>query len=42
VQVIEGAHVGPEIDAPSFLQAGLGLLGQLDEGEPADALYREE
>jgi hypothetical protein len=31
VQVIEGAHVAPEADAPSFLRAGLGLLGQLDE-----------
>jgi pimeloyl-ACP methyl ester carboxylesterase len=31
VRVIEGAHVAPEADAPSFLRAGLGLLGQLDE-----------
>ncbi len=31
VQVIEGAHVAPEADAPSFLRAGLGLLEQLDD-----------
>jgi pimeloyl-ACP methyl ester carboxylesterase len=31
VQVLEGSHVAPETDAPSFLQTGLGLLGQLDE-----------
>ncbi len=30
VQVVEGAHVAPEVDAPTFLRAGLGLLGQLD------------
>lgn len=30
VQVIEGAHVAPEADAPSFLRVGLGLLEQLD------------
>jgi pimeloyl-ACP methyl ester carboxylesterase len=31
VRVIEGAHVAPEADAPSFLRTGLGLLDQLDE-----------
>jgi hypothetical protein len=31
VQVVEGSHVAPETDAPSFLKTGLGLLGQLDE-----------
>jgi hypothetical protein len=31
VQIVEGAHVAPEVDAPSFLQTGLGLLEQLDE-----------
>jgi len=31
VQVVEGAHVAPETDAPSFLQTGLSLLEQLDE-----------
>ena len=31
VQGVEGAHIGPEVDARSFLQTGLGLLGQLDE-----------
>jgi hypothetical protein len=30
VQIVEGAHVAPEVDAPTFLQAGLGLLGQWD------------
>jgi len=34
VQVIEGTHVAPEIDAPTFLQIGLGLLGQLDDSAP--------
>jgi hypothetical protein len=31
VRVIKGAHVAPEADAPSFLEPGLRLLGQLDE-----------
>ena len=31
VQVVEGDHVAPETDAPSFLQTGLSLLQQLDE-----------
>jgi pimeloyl-ACP methyl ester carboxylesterase len=31
VQVIEGAHVAPEVDAPTFLRAGLSLLEQLDD-----------
>jgi hypothetical protein len=31
VRVIEGANIAPEVDAPSFLQIGLGLLEQLDE-----------
>lgn len=31
VQIVKGAHVAPETDAPSFLQTGLGLLEQLDE-----------
>lgn len=30
VQVVEGAHVAPEVDAPTFLRLGLGLLDQLD------------
>jgi pimeloyl-ACP methyl ester carboxylesterase len=30
VQVIEGAHVAPEVDAPTFLQTGLTLLNQWD------------
>lgn len=30
-RVIEGSHVAPEADAPSFLKVGLGLLGQLDD-----------
>jgi pimeloyl-ACP methyl ester carboxylesterase len=32
VQVMDGAHLAPEVDAVSFLQMGLGLLEQLDEG----------
>lgn len=31
VQVIEGTHVAPEVDAPTFLQTGLSLLGQWDD-----------
>jgi pimeloyl-ACP methyl ester carboxylesterase len=31
VRVVQGAHVAPEVDAPSFLQTGLSLLEQLDE-----------
>ena len=31
VQVVEGDHVAPEADAPSFVQIGLGLLEQLGE-----------
>jgi hypothetical protein len=31
VQVVPGDHAAPEVDAASFLQTGLGLLGQLDE-----------
>jgi pimeloyl-ACP methyl ester carboxylesterase len=31
VQVIAGNHVAPEVDAPTFLQTGLRLLGQLDD-----------
>jgi pimeloyl-ACP methyl ester carboxylesterase len=31
VQVIEGAHIAPEVNAPSFLQIGLGVLEQLEE-----------
>lgn len=42
VQVIEGAHVAPEARAPAFLQAGLSVLGQLDEGKSADTQSREE
>jgi pimeloyl-ACP methyl ester carboxylesterase len=30
VRVIEGAHIAPEVDAPTFLQTGLSLLGQWD------------
>ncbi len=30
VQVVEGAHVAPEVDAPAFLQTGLTLLDQFD------------
>ena len=30
IRVIEGTHVAPESDAPTFLRTGLGLLGQLD------------
>jgi hypothetical protein len=30
VQVLEGAHVAPEVDALTFLQTGLTLLDQLD------------
>jgi pimeloyl-ACP methyl ester carboxylesterase len=30
VQVIEGTHVAPEADAPTFLQTGLSLLEQWD------------
>jgi hypothetical protein len=41
IRVIEGAHVAPETDAPAFLQAGLGLLGQLDEGGTASTRARE-
>jgi hypothetical protein len=28
VQVLEGSHIAPETDAATFLQVGLGLLGQ--------------
>jgi acyl-CoA hydrolase len=28
VQVVEGAHVAPEVNAPTFLQTGLRLLEQ--------------
>ena len=31
VQVVPGDHAAPEVDAASFLQPGLGFLGQLDE-----------
>ncbi|HSR33373.1 MAG TPA: hypothetical protein VLY63_22645 [Anaerolineae bacterium] len=31
VKVLQGAHVAPEVDAPTFLQAGLSLLGQWDD-----------
>jgi hypothetical protein len=31
VQVVEGSHVAPETDAPSFLRVGLSLLEQLGE-----------
>ena len=34
VRVVEGAHVAPEVDAPTFLQAGLSLLGQWDGSVP--------
>lgn len=34
VQVIEGAHVAPEVDAPTFLQTGLSLLEQWDDLTP--------
>jgi pimeloyl-ACP methyl ester carboxylesterase len=34
VQVLEGAHVAPEVGAPTYLQAGLGLLDQLDGSAP--------
>jgi pimeloyl-ACP methyl ester carboxylesterase len=30
VQVLEGNHFAPEVDAPSFIRIGLGLLGELD------------
>jgi pimeloyl-ACP methyl ester carboxylesterase len=30
IRVIEGAHVAPESDAPTFVRTGLGLLDQLD------------
>jgi pimeloyl-ACP methyl ester carboxylesterase len=33
VQVLEGAHVAPEADPSTFLQAGLSLLGQWDGAE---------
>jgi pimeloyl-ACP methyl ester carboxylesterase len=33
VQVLEGTHIAPETDAATFLQAGLGLLDQLDPGD---------
>jgi pimeloyl-ACP methyl ester carboxylesterase len=33
VQVIDGAHVAPEVDAPTFLQTGLALLEQWDAAE---------
>lgn len=32
VRVVDGCHVGPEVDPLTFLQIGLGLLGQLDAG----------
>jgi pimeloyl-ACP methyl ester carboxylesterase len=32
VEVVPGDHAAPEVNAASFLQTGLGLLGQLDEG----------
>lgn len=31
VQVMEGAHVAPEVDAPNFLKTGLSLLEQCDD-----------
>jgi hypothetical protein len=31
VQILEGAHVAPEVDAPTYLQRGLGLLEQWDD-----------
>lgn len=34
VQIIEGAHVAPEVDAPTFLQTGLTLLEQWDTSPP--------
>lgn len=32
MHILDGDHVAPETEAPSFLRLGLGLLGQLDEG----------
>jgi pimeloyl-ACP methyl ester carboxylesterase len=37
VQVLDGAHVAPEADAPTFLQAGLGLLGEWESPAPLDS-----
>lgn len=34
VRIVAGTHVAPEVDAPAFLELGLGLLGQL--GQHAD------
>ena len=31
VRVVEGAHIAPEVNAPSFLKLGLELLDQLDD-----------
>jgi pimeloyl-ACP methyl ester carboxylesterase len=31
MHILDGDHVAPETEAPSFLRLGLGLMGQLDE-----------